>query len=89
MPNCINVFVTADLPDRIARLKENHPEWDEKQIESIIESTDEKRADYYNYYSCKTWGMADTYHLCINTSVLGVEETALFIKEFVEKKMGK
>ena len=41
-------------------------------------STDEKRADYYNYYSNRTWGAAATYHLCIDSSVLGIDGTAAF-----------
>ena len=32
-----------------------------------------KRSSYYNYYSYKTWGAAETYHLCIDSSVLGID----------------
>lgn len=35
----------------------------------------------------KTWGAAATYHLCIDSSVLGIDETVRFIEEFVVKKL--
>ena len=46
-----------------------------------------KRSDYYNYYSNKTWGAAATYHLCIDSSALGVEATTDFIETFVRRKL--
>ena len=33
------------------------------------------------------WGEAATYHLCIDSSVLGIEGTADFIREFAERKL--
>lgn len=57
------------------------------EAEKKILSGDENRASYYNYYSAKTWGQADSYHLCINSSILGLEDTTEFIKEFIKKKL--
>ena len=37
---------------------------------------DRQRQSYYNYYSSKKWGRADSYHLTVDTSVLGIEGTA-------------
>ena len=50
--------------------------------------TDARRAAYYNYYSSGTWGMAETYDLCIDSSVLGIDGTTGFVLEFVERKLG-
>lgn len=85
---CVNVFITADMQDRIA----NVMKWNEcsaEKAESIIEKGDDERSEFYNFYSSGTWGAASTYHLCINSSVLGIEGTAAFIKEFVIKKLGE
>ena len=54
----------------------------------LIAQGDKRRADFYNFYSSGTWGAADTYHLCINTSVLGIDESTDFIARFAEKKLG-
>ena len=85
-PRCINVFISASKEDRIARLRKIHG-IDEDAAEVMMEKADKKRSEYYNYYSYKTWGAAATYHLCINSSALGVEETVKFIEEFIAKKL--
>jgi shikimate kinase len=84
---CLNVFISADLDDRIRRIAEMQQLTENKAIE-LIEKTDKKRASYYNYYSNKVWGAAESYHLCINSSVLGIDETVKFILAFAEKKFG-
>lgn len=85
-PRSINVFISADPSDRIRRICElQHVT--AKAAERIMENGDEKRAAYYNFYSAGTWGAADTYHLCINSSVLGIEGTAEFIKTFALRRL--
>ncbi len=83
-PNCLNIFICADKPDRVQRLSALR-QISEKTAIDLIEKMDKKRADYYNYYSNKIWGAAKSYHLCLNSSVLGIEETARFIREFCIK----
>ena len=85
-PRCINVFITADAADRVKRVARDQQLTVEKAQE-VIEKTDKKRSEYYNYFSNKTWGVAGSYHLCINSSVLGIDETVAFIRRFVEKKL--
>ncbi len=60
---------------------------DEEAAEEMIEKADKRRSEYYNYYSYKTWGAAATYHLCVDSSSLGSEETVRFVEEFVVKKL--
>ena len=86
-PNMVNVFITADMPDRVKRLSELLG-ITEKEAEKRCIEGDEKRAEYYNYYSAKTWGAAESYDLCINSSVLGVEATVDFIENFISQKLG-
>jgi cytidylate kinase len=85
-PRAVNIFITADLPDRIARVCRDQKMTEEKAMD-YIKKMDKKRADYYNYYTDKQWGAAASYHLCINSSALGIEETISYIIEFVEKKL--
>ena len=85
-PRCVNVFVSASREDRIARLCRLHG-ISENEAEEMMNRADKKRSEYYNYYSYKTWGMASTYHLCIDSSVLGIEKTVDFIEEFVRLKL--
>lgn len=85
-PRCVNVFITANMEDRIASVMK----WNNctaEKAQEIIEKGDSERASFYNFYSSGTWGAASTYHLCINSSVLGIEETAVLIKNFVVQKL--
>lgn len=85
-PRCVNVFITANMEDRIASVMK----WNNcsaEKAQEIIEKGDSERASFYNFYSSGTWGAASTYHLCINSSVLGIEETAVLIKNFVIQKL--
>lgn len=84
---CVNVFISASLKDRVRRVCAVH-QISEEKAEELIEKTDKRRASYYNYYSYKTWGAAETYHLCIDSSILGIDETVEFIKTFAVKKLG-
>ena len=83
-PHCLNIFISANIDDRIKRiiLKQNIAE---NKAADLIEKTDKKRASYYNYYSNKVWGAADSYHLCINSSVLGIDGTVEAIRDFAVK----
>ena len=91
-PRCVNVFVSASKEARIERLMRIH-NIPSEAAEELMEKADKKRSSYYNYYSYKTWGAAETYHLCIDSSVLGIDGTVQFIKEFVklntQKDLGK
>ena len=85
-PRCINLFFTANLEDRVARMTSEKNITTEQAAE-LIEKTDRRRAAYYNYYSGKTWGAAECYDLCINTSHLGFEGTAEMLKEYIELRI--
>ncbi len=84
-PPCVNVFISADMNDRIKRISEKQ-NFSKKEAKELIEKMDKKRAEYYTYFSNKVWGKAESYHLCVNSSVLGIEETVNFIRQFVIKK---
>ncbi len=86
-PRCLNVFICADMNDRVIRISEQQKMSAEK-AKDYIEKADKKRAGYYNYFSNKEWGAADTYHLCVNSSILGINETVSLIHQFAVKKFG-
>jgi len=86
-PRCVNIFISSSKEDRINRICKKMGIVPEK-AEDLIDKTDRERASYYNYYSYKVWGAASTYHLCIDSSVLGIDDTVAFIKLFIQKKLG-
>jgi cytidylate kinase len=80
----LNVFLTSAAEARAARVAERMGISMEKALE-MIERKDKARAEYYNYYTFGDWGVASTYDLCLDSSILGIEGTADFIIEFARK----
>lgn len=83
--NCTNVFIHSTWEDRIKRIVRTSG-ITEKEASDLIRKTDKTRASYYNYYTDKVWGAAGSYHLCIDSSVLGVENAVELIRTFIEKR---
>lgn len=81
LPNCVNVFIQADLQYRIQRAIEVH-EIDKKRSEQIVNKTDKVRANYYSFYSGKKWGVAENYDLCINSGKLTKEQAVEIITQY-------
>lgn len=88
IPSCVNIFVTAPLQYRIDRIARRH-ECTPEEARRIIEKGESRRSNYYNYYTGKQWGHSGGYHLCIDSSVLGIEGTAELITQFIEKRYGQ
>ena len=85
-PHCINIFVHADREDRIARVCRVKGVSSEN-ARSMITKTDKRRAGYYNFYTGKKWGRSENYHLCVNSTLLGVEGTAQMLAGIVTRYM--
>ena len=85
--NVVNVFITASMDFRI-QLVSKVKELDDEHARKLIEHVESRRAQYYNYYTGKKWGAAESYDLCIDASILGLEETEKLIAEFIRKKFG-
>ena len=80
----LNVFLTSPLEERVKRICERHGLCEEK-AEALILQKDKAREEYYNYYTFGNWGVASTYDLCIDSSILGIEGTADFIIDFAKR----
>ena len=83
--NVLNLFIHGDEECKIKRLKERFDDitTDDKARE-MMNKKDKQRQSYYNYYSSKKWGRADSYDLCINSSILGIDGTVKFIIQYIE-----
>ena len=84
-PRCLNIFVTANMSDRIQRVAESHT-ISEDEARILIEKADKKRASFYNYFTSKEWGRAKSYDLCVNSSVFGLEKTTDYIFQLVKDR---
>jgi len=83
--NTVNIFITASMDYRIEQIM-NKQHLDPDAALKFIEQKESTRAAYYNYYTGKKWGAAESYDLCIDSSVLGFVETEKLIAQFIRKK---
>ena len=82
-PNCINVFIHADLDVRIKNVSRNL-NITENKARDIINKTDKQRASYYNYYTSKKWGDSKSYNLSLDAGKLGTDNCVEMILKFRE-----
>lgn len=90
--NVLNVFIYADIASRLDRIRTSKRfadvnDMNDKQLAEIIKKGDKKRSEYYNYYTFKKWGDISSYHLCIDSSKLGIELCTSIIIDAVERRI--
>ncbi|HAF27110.1 MAG TPA: cytidylate kinase [Lachnospiraceae bacterium] len=82
--NAVHIFIHADEASKIERLMKKYDLTEQKARDAMIKK-DRQRQSYYNYYSSKKWGRADSYDLTLNSAKLGIEGTVKLIKDYVLK----
>ena len=83
--NVLSVFIHADMDARIRRIARIYDLTDAKAKDRIIK-TDKKRSSYYNYYTSKRWGDADSYDLCIDSGKMGVDGSVELVLNAIQLK---
>ena len=81
--NCVNIFIHGDMPCKVKRIMDKYNVSEAKAKDMIVKK-DKQRASYYNYYSSKKWGYSESYDLSVNSSILGVDGTVAFLKQYIE-----
>ncbi|MCR4792516.1 MAG: cytidylate kinase-like family protein [Lachnospiraceae bacterium] len=81
--NVINLFIYANEDYKVKRIMEQY-QLDEAKAKDMIIKKDKQRQSYYNYYTNKKWGKAESYDLCINSAVLGIEGSVKLIKQYID-----
>lgn len=87
-PNLIKIFVHAPYKYRlhfVARKLNVSVE----EADKLIQKYDRERSRFYDFFTDKTWGQADSYDLTIDISKFTEEEAAQFIADYVRKRMEK
>jgi cytidylate kinase len=81
--NCVHVFIHSDEEHKIKRIMERN-QVSEKEAKEMMVKKDKQRQSYYNYYSSKKWGRADTYDLTVNSGKLGLQGTVDLITQYID-----
>ena len=81
----VSVFILGDMDERLKCL-ERRQGLDVATARKKIKEVDKDRSSFYRYYSDQTWGDAQNYDLCINSSKLGVEGTVQVILDYIKAR---
>ena len=81
-PHRLSFFIYSDFESRVHRVMERHS-IKRSEAESLINKTDKRRVNYYNFYTGKKWGKFENYHMSLDSSLLGVEGTAQMIAQLI------
>lgn len=79
-----NVFIYADMEEKLKRIETLYKET-ESAAKKTITQIDKRRANHYNTFTDNVWGNRQNYDLMINSSVLGIEETANLITQMAKQ----
>lgn len=83
-PGKLSVFIYAEPEARIKRIMERHNVgYDEAK--SLMNKTDRRRINYYNFYTGRKWGKHDHYDIMLNSQLLGIEGSARLIADMAER----
>jgi cytidylate kinase len=84
-PNCLSFFIHNTFDNRVKHVMERE-NMSEIRAKELIAKVDKSRAAYYNYYTNKLWGSASSYNFSLDVSILGIEGTVAFLKDFITRK---
>ncbi len=82
----VNVFIKADVKQRVQRMLEQYDDLNEKKAADQIVKTDKRRANYHNFYADTRWGSVDSYDLVIDSLRTGIDNTVDVIADYAERR---
>lgn len=84
--NVFNIFVHAPEEECVKRILRRGDVENEKKALEKLKRTNKLRAAFYNFYTDKRWGHADSYHLSIDSSILPMDAWVEIASQIVTKK---
>ncbi len=86
--NPFNIFICADMEDKINRCIERAKEGENtspKEIEKKIRRVDKNRARTREILSSSVWGQRDAYHMIVNTTGWEIKSLTPAVAEFAKR----
>ncbi len=83
-PNAIHIFIHGSSQEfKEKRVKEVYKIEGKEAIETM-KKVDTERAKHYKRYTGGTWGKSQHYHLCIDSSIIGIKGSVDTIENFIK-----
>ncbi|MDE6283101.1 MAG: cytidylate kinase-like family protein [Muribaculaceae bacterium] len=84
----VNLFLHADMDDCVKRILRRGDKLNPRDAKALAEKTNKLRANYYNFYTDKRWGMASSYDLSLNTSLMSMEGMVDLLAAYIKNRFG-
>ena len=85
--NVVNIFIHANEEFKLERVMRIYKQKEKEALETM-KKTDKKRSNNYNFYTNQEWGNVTNYHISVDSSALGIDDTAKIICDFVKLRFG-
>lgn len=85
-PQVVNLFVHAPIEECIKRIMKRDSSLTHDKAKAKAERINKLRANYYNFYTDKTWGAAQSYDLTFDTSLMPMQDIVEVVKEYVKRR---
>lgn len=85
LPDVLHVFVYGDIEKRTERAISAYNVPSEKALEEV-KKRDTARAKQYKYYTNHIWGDMHNYHICINSGLIGIENSVKLLRIAIESR---
>lgn len=82
--NVMNILITADMKNRITYISEKYG-LNRHDSQKKIRRQEHNTWEFYLHFTNQDWKDSGNYHLCLNSSLFGYEETADIIEDIVKK----
>ncbi len=82
--DCLHAFIHADMAYRADRIVRLYGE-SEKSPEVRLQEKDKRRRVNYQHYTGRSWGTAQNYDICLNSSAIGIDQCADMIVSLAQK----
>ena len=81
----VSIFILGDKEVKKARIMQKYDKND-FMAERMMREKDTERKRYHNSFCEGKWGDSRNYDISVNSSVLGIEETAEILIDFIDRK---
>lgn len=87
-PALISIFISGDEDAKVKRIQEVRS-MGKDEAKKAMERHDKERKAYHNYYCPVKWGDSRNYEVCLNSSKLGLDETANILETYIRKRINE
>lgn len=85
-PNVLNIFIHASEDECVNRIMRRGDVENRRKALDKLRRTNKLRAAFYNFYTDKNWGKADSYDISINSGLFPMQQWVNFVADIVRQR---